>query len=115
MLFVPLFSELDGQCGDWSRDQLLDMDSRFVAAVEAAFRAGLESRTAAAATYVVSGKQRAEAMIEAAWRYLRTNMDAGIDVTFLEVAARCPGIDPHRVYVGIKRRLIETRGRIAVG
>ena len=105
MLFVPLFSELDGQCGDWSRDQLLDMDSRFVAAVEAAFRAGLESRTAAAATYVVNGKQHTEAVIEAAWRHLCTNMDAGIDVSFAEVLARCPGVAPERVRVGFKRRL----------
>ena len=47
------------------------MDDRFTAAVKAAFDLGLESRAAAAATYAMSGKQRAEEIaIELAWRYL---------------------------------------------
>ena len=81
------------------------MDKEFCARVEAAFAAKLESRAAAAATYVVNGKQRAEAVIEAAWCYLRTNMDAGIDVSFAEVLALCPGVAPERVRAGFKRRL----------
>ena len=39
----------DEQNGGWSRDQLLRMHDRYVAAVEAAFRSGLESPTAASA------------------------------------------------------------------
>ena len=105
MLFVPPILDLDGQCGLWTRDQLEEMDRRFVAAIELAFAKGGESRAAAAATYVVNGKQRAEAVIEAAWCYLRTNMDAGIDVSFAEVLARCPGVAPERVRAGFKRRL----------
>jgi hypothetical protein len=35
--------------GGWSREQLVRMDGDFVAAVEAAFRSGLESPTAASA------------------------------------------------------------------
>jgi len=35
--------------GGWPRDQLLEMDNRFVAALEQAFRLGLESRESAAA------------------------------------------------------------------
>ena len=79
MLFVPP-SSLDSAeevCGDYTRERLEAMDAAFVAAVELAFAKGGESRAAAAATYVVNGKQRAEAVIEAAWCYLRTNMDAG--------------------------------------
>ena len=73
--------------------ELEAMDQKFVSACEAAFKAGLESRAAAAATVRVgslrNGKEAAiEGIIESAWRYLRTNMDAGVDVTFLEVAAR---------------------------
>src|SRR5262249_25112734 len=57
------------------------------------------------ATYAVDGKRHTEAVIEAAWCYLRTNMDAGIDVSFAEVLARCPGVAPERVRAGFKRRL----------
>ena len=105
MLFVPPILDLDGQRGLWTRAQLEEMDHRFVAAVELAFSKSLESRAAAAATYVVNGKQHTEAVIEAAWCYLRTNMDAGIDVSFAEVLALCPGVAPERVRAGFKRRL----------
>src|SRR5262249_1981470 len=43
MLFIPPIGDLDAQSGLWSREQLLEMDSRFVAALEAAFAKGLES------------------------------------------------------------------------
>jgi hypothetical protein len=105
MLFVSPILDLDGQCGLWTRDQLEEMDRRFVAAIELAFAKGGESRAAAAATYVVNGKQHTEAVIEAAWCYLRTNMDAGIDVSFAEVLARCPGVAPERGRASFKRRL----------
>jgi len=110
MLFVPP-SSLDSAeevCGDYTRERLEAMDAAFVAAVELAFAKGLESRVAAAASVRVgyrNGQQHTEAVIEAAWCYLRTNMDAGIDVSFAEVLARCPGVAPERVRAGFKRRL----------
>src|SRR5215813_7059894 len=55
MLFIPPIGDLDAQSGLWSREQLLEMDSRFVAALEAAFAKGLESRAAAAATVWIGG------------------------------------------------------------
>jgi hypothetical protein len=39
----------DEQNGGWSREQLLRMHDRYVAAVEAAFRSGLESPASASA------------------------------------------------------------------
>jgi hypothetical protein len=97
--------------GTWSREQLETMNDRFVAAMEAAFDAGLESRASASATVKMNGKQRAdEIAIELAWRWLRENMDAGVDVAFVEVVAfvnaRCPGVDRARIGVEIKRRFI---------
>jgi hypothetical protein len=114
MLFVPP-SSLDSAeevCGDYTRERLEAMDAAFVAAVELAFAKGVESRAAAGATVRVgyrNGQQYTEAAIEEAWRYLRTNMDAGIDVSFMEVVARVrassPGVAPERVREGIRRRL----------
>jgi len=83
MLFVPPFSldSAEEVCGDYTRERLEAMDAAFVAAVELAFAKGLESRVAAAASVRVgyrNGQQYTEAAIEEAWRYLRTNMDAGI-------------------------------------
>jgi len=115
MLFIPLIDDLDGEqlCGGiWSREQLLEMDSRFTAAVEAAFQAGLESRTSAAATYDVkkmNGKRRAdEIAIELAWRWLRENMASAIDISFVEVVefvnARCPGVPASQVRAGFEKR-----------
>jgi len=45
MLFVPPFSldSAEEVCGIWSRDQLVEMNDRFVAAVLTAFELGLES------------------------------------------------------------------------
>jgi len=106
-----LFDPLDEVEGNWSREQLEIMNDRFVAAMEAAFDAGLESRASASATVKMNGKQRAdEIAIELAWRWLRENMDAGVDVAFVEVVAfvnaRCPGVDRARIGVEIKRRFI---------
>jgi len=39
----------DEQIGMWTREQLLRMDDRYVAEVEAAFRSGLESPASASA------------------------------------------------------------------
>ena len=109
MLFVPPISDLDGQCGTWTREQLSQMNDRFVAVVELAFAKGLESRVAAAAT-VRAGHR--EAVIEAAWRYLLVNMDEGKDVTFAEILARCPGVSPERVRADLKRRLTSWIGEV---
>ena len=115
MLMRPiLFDPLDEVEGNWSREQLEAMDAAFIARVEASFAAGLESRSAAAATVQVKSslngsRQRAEeAAIESAWRYLRTNMDAGIDVAFVEVLTfareRCSGVTAEQVRVEFKKR-----------
>jgi hypothetical protein len=105
--------------GLWSREQLEEMNRRFVAAVELAFAKGVESRAAAGATVRIghrNGQQYTEAAIEEAWRYLRANMDAGIDVSFMEVVARVrassPGVAPERVREGIRRRLASWIGEV---
>jgi len=95
MLFVPstsLDEELLPGDGVWGREQLVQQNDRFVAAVKAAFRAGLESRAAAEASCIMNGKQRTdEITIELAWRYLRSSMDAGLDVSSAAIIARCSG------------------------
>src|SRR5262245_49530730 len=97
----------DEQVGDWSRSELENMDSRFVAAVEQAFASGRESRAAAAATVRVessSNRRRAEeTVIEKAWIWFKRNKDE-IDIPFSAVVARCPSIDPMRVQSGFDRR-----------
>ena len=112
---ISLDDELYGD-GTWSRDQLEAMDAAYTTAVERAFELGLESRTAAAATYAVNGKQRAdEIAIELAWRWLRENMEAGTDISFVEVVAfvgaRCSGVTPARVRAGFERRFKGERRR----
>jgi len=109
MLFVPPIGDLDAQSGLWSREQLLEMDSRFVAALEAAFAKGLESRAAAAATVRIdqNGREAAiESAIEAAWDRLcsaKGEMSASEVVMF--VRERRPNIDPMRVRFGLEQRL----------
>jgi len=44
-----LYEAGDERDGPWTREQLIEMDARFVAALERAFEAGLESRASAAA------------------------------------------------------------------
>ena len=113
MLFVPQkILDLDGQCGTWTRDQLEEMNDRFVAAMELAFAKGLESRAAAAATYAVNGRRRADEIIELAWQWLRSNMESGVDISFAEVQARCPGVSHERVRAGFKRRLTSWIGKV---
>jgi len=111
MLFVPFSFDLDEQCGDWTREQLVQQNERFVAAVERAFELGLESRATAEASCLMNGKQRTdEITIELAWRYLRSNMDAGLDVSSAAIIARCPGVALERVRAGVRRRLMESVG-----
>ena len=115
MLFVPLhFADLDELEGTWSRQELEAMNQKFVAACERAFELGLESRASASATVKMSSKQRAdEIAIELAWRWLRENMEANVDISFSEVVAfvnaRCPGVDRARIGAEFKQRLMETR------
>src|SRR5262249_61652958 len=115
---APLFSEFDGQYGDWPRERLIEINDAFVSVVERAFELGLESRAAASASVKMNGKLRAdEIAIELAWRWLRENMDAGIDISFVEVVAfvqaRCSGVTPARVRAGFEWRFRRARGRRA--
>ena len=110
----PFDEELYAGDGLWSRQELEIMDAAFCARVEAAFAAGLESRAAARATIQVKSslngsRQRAEeAAIESAWRYLRENIEAGVDVSFVEVLAfareRCSDVTAEQVRVEFKKR-----------
>src|SRR5215472_121332 len=108
MLFVPLIPDLDEELcnGLWSRDQLVEMDSRFTAAVEAAFSQGLESRAAASATVRIgrNGKE-VEAAIEAAWIWL---WEKEGDLAFSEIVAfvraRVPGIAAEHIRAGFEKR-----------
>ena len=95
----------DEVCGAWTRSQLLEMDDRFVAAIEAAFRAGGESLAVARATVSFRngkvGKAAAiEGAIEGAWDFLCSK---GGQVSALR--ARCPGVDAPRIRFGIEQRL----------
>src|SRR5262249_6034411 len=112
MLFVPPISDLDGQCGLWSRAELETMDQKFVVAVEAAFQSGLESRAAASSTVRVksplNGSQRLaeESAIGAAWAHLcdrRGEVSASEIVGY--VRERCPDVDVSRIRFGIEQRL----------
>ena len=113
MLAPSIFLEkIDDLHGDWSCEQLRKMNEDFVSAVESAFELGLESRAAAAATYTMNGKQRADELaIELAWRWFR---DAKFGATAVEVLARCPGVFPARVREGIRKRLMASAG-LALG
>lgn len=110
MLYIPPTGDLDAQSGTWSRSELLEQNDRFVAAVERAFANGLESRSAARATYAVNGKRRltVDAVVEAAWCWFKD--DAKFEATAVEVLARCPGITPECVREGIKRRFVSWIG-----
>jgi len=112
MLFVlpAIFLDEELLPGDglWNRGQFEAMDREFCARVEVAFAAKLESRAAAAATYTMNGKQRADELaIECAWRRFR---DAKFEMTAVEVRSHCSGVAPERVRAGVKRRLMESVG-----
>src|SRR5262249_5447247 len=102
MLFVPCIPG-DEVCGDWTRDELEQMNASFVEAVERAFELGLESRAAAAATVNVNGKQRLteEGTIELAWRFF---VAAKFEMAATEILGRCPGVPSERVRVAFKER-----------
>ena len=102
MLFVPSLSDLDPELcnGIWTREELLAMNDRFVAAVSRAFVSGHESSVAERATVRVGGRLNGsrqleiDAAIQAGWNYLRTNMDAGVDVSAVEILARVRAVYP---------------------
>ena len=101
----------DEACGGWPRARLLEMDDQFVARVEAAFEAGLESRAAAGATVWVSrsGVIDVEQVIEAAWRWFVSNRDE-MDIPFAAIIARCPGVDPLKIRAGFEKRFANGGG-----
>jgi len=106
MLFVPqqFADPTDVQCGLWTRAALEKMDRSFVVAMEQAFANGGESRAAAAASYAMNGKLRADELaIELAWRWFR---DVRFEATAAEVRSRCPGVAPERVRSSFRRRLM---------
>jgi len=84
----------DEVCGVWTRSQLFEMNERFIAAVEAAFQAGLESRVAARSTFRAKSREEViEAAIEQAWLWLwekAGNVSSAEVVEF--VRTRCPGV-----------------------
>ena len=113
MLAPSIFLEkIDDLHGDWPREQLVQMDNLFTAAVERAFELGLESRAMAAATIRFRRRLAEESAIQAAWNWLRGNMAEGKDVSASEVVTfvreRCPGIDPTFIRAGLWQRLMES-------
>ena len=111
---VSLDDELYGD-GTWPSAQLQQMNDNFCRAVTRALSSGHENFASMTATVQIgsslNGRRRLakeEAAIESAWRYLRTNMDAGIDVSFVEVLAfareRCSGVTAEQVRVEFKKR-----------
>jgi hypothetical protein len=109
MLLVPPILDLDGQCGDYTREQLLEMDAAFVARVESAFQAGLESRVAAGATVRLESSLNGaaeDAVIESAWRWFA---EAKFQATAVEVLnfvrARSLSVTAERVRIAFKQRL----------
>jgi hypothetical protein len=99
----------DARHGDWSRDELETMDAKFCEAVEQAFQAGLESRTAARSTATVrKPRVTEEGAIQQAWDYLWQNDG---DLAFADVIAfaraRYPQITAESVRLGfeLRRRL----------
>src|SRR5262249_46257681 len=115
MLQRLVFSDLDDldrQCGLWSRQELENMNSRFVAACERAFELGLESRAAASAMVRIGAvrngdARRIEAAIEAGWQELCRHRG---DISFAEIVQfvrkRCL-VDPEVIRMGFAQRLRE--------
>src|SRR5262249_47211647 len=109
-----LNSSLDEElsCGDglWSREELVEMDARFVAAVERAFELKLESRVAAAATVRVgrngSRGLAEEAAIGAAWRwFVGAKFEVPAAAVLARVRAGYPNVTAEQVREGFRWRL----------
>src|SRR5262245_2215406 len=98
----------DVRYGQWTRQELEVMDACFTGRVEAAFRAGLESRSAATASVRV-GKPRVteERVIEAAWTWLwEKNGDLAFSEIVTFVRARCPNVTASRVQAEFKKLFV---------
>jgi len=114
---TSLDDELYAGCGLWSRVQLEAMDAAFVAALEASFQAGLESRAAAAATVRVGPRRNGsrllaeQAAIGAAWNWFK---EAKFEATAVEVVARvrasCASVTAEQVRAEFKKRLYGSDG-----
>src|SRR5215471_2979049 len=96
--------------GTWSREQLLEMNDRFTAAVEMAFAKGRDSRSAASATVRIGRNgdaRRVAAAIEAGWQELcRLRGDISFSEIVQFVRERCL-IDPEVIRVGFAQRFRE--------
>jgi hypothetical protein len=93
-------------CGAWSRNELLEMDSRFRGALEVAFASGRERRESATATVRVDKPRLTEdEAIEAGWRFC---CEQDFDVPFAAAVARVrvllPNIAVECVRAGFARR-----------
>src|SRR5262245_23625108 len=109
-----LDEELYAGDGLWSREQFETMDAAFVARVESAFQASLESRAAASATVRVGARGngsrllKEDAAIGEVWKWF---VDAKFEATAVEVLARvravCPGVAAEQVRVEFKKRFKE--------
>jgi hypothetical protein len=117
VLYSPRFDFLlaepgDVRYGDWSREQLQEMDALFVARVEAAFEAGLESRAAAKATVQV-GRASAvdvERAIEAAWAWFQSvDQDVAFSAVVAFVRVRCPNVAVECIRAGFEKRFARRR------
>jgi hypothetical protein len=103
----------DARHGDWSRDQLEAMDSKFCEALNQAFERGLESRAAASASAAVrKPRVTEEQAIETVWRWFCRNRDVE-DIAFVEVVTRVrallPNVTAARVRLGFETRFKRTR------
>jgi hypothetical protein len=94
--------------GEWSREQLVQMNAGFISAVEAAFASGRESPALARSTVRV-GKSRLvdqEQVIQRVWEWHIRNRDA--EVPFMEIVgwvrALLPTITAERVRLGFEAR-----------
>jgi len=121
MLFGPLFPDLDSELcnGTWTREQLIEMNDRFVAAVSNAIRSGRESAAAVSATVRINSslngsrrRTKEAAVIEAievGWTELCRRKG---DMAFLEVAQvvreQCL-VDLEVIRRGLAHRLRERR------
>jgi len=113
LLLRSWYESGDERHGDWTREELVAMDDRFVAAVESAFQRGLESRAAARATFRaksrrVGQEEAIEAAIESAWGWF-WQKDA--DVPFCEVVEFVRIRSPPRVTAECVRAGFERRRR----
>jgi hypothetical protein len=94
----------DGLCsGIWSYSQLLEMDERFCEALNQAFQAGRESPASARAIFRGKARVGQEEVIQRAWDWFVRRNEGVEDIAFVDVLARCPGVDPMRIRASFDR------------